>query len=56
MSPENAKAAEPIEMPFALWAWMGPRNYVLDGGPNPPQEGAILVERAPIVEYRDCMP
>ena len=26
-----AKTAEPIEMPFGLWAWMGPRNHVLDG-------------------------
>jgi len=24
--------AEPIEMPFGLWAGMGPRNHVLDGG------------------------
>jgi len=23
-----AKKAEPIEMPFGLWAWMGPRNHV----------------------------
>ena len=29
MSP--AKIAEPIEMPFALWARMCPRNHVLDG-------------------------
>ena len=28
-----AKTAEPIEMPFGLWAWMGRRNCVLDGGP-----------------------
>ena len=26
-----AKTAEPIEMPFQLWAWKGPSNYVLDG-------------------------
>jgi len=24
--------AEPIKMPFGLWALMGPRNHVLDGG------------------------
>jgi len=24
--------AEPIEMPFGLWARMLPRNHVLDGG------------------------
>jgi len=28
------KTAEPIEMPFRLWAWMGPRNHVLDGSPQ----------------------
>jgi len=28
-----AKTAEPIEMPFGLWAWMGRKNHVLDGGP-----------------------
>ena len=29
-----AKTAEPIEMPFGLWARMGPRNHVLDGSPR----------------------
>ena len=28
-----AKTAEPIGMPFGLWARMGHRNHVLDGGP-----------------------
>jgi len=28
-----AKTAEPIWMPFGLWARMGSRNHVLDGGP-----------------------
>jgi len=28
-----AKMAELIEMPFGLWARMGLRNHVLDGGP-----------------------
>ena len=27
--------AEPIEIPFGLWARMGPRNHVLDGGADP---------------------
>ena len=27
---------QPIEMPFGLWAGMGLRNQVLDGGPDPP--------------------
>jgi len=29
-----ATTAEPIEMPFGLWAWMDPRNYVLDWSPE----------------------
>jgi len=28
-----AKTAEPFQMPFVLWARMGRRNHVLDGGP-----------------------
>jgi len=27
------KTAEPTEMPFGSWAWMGHRYRVLDGGP-----------------------
>ena len=30
------KTAEPIEMPFGLRTWVGPRNHVLDWGPDPP--------------------
>jgi len=29
-----AKTVEPIEMPFGLWARMGPKNHVLDEGPQ----------------------
>jgi len=29
-----AKTAEPIEMPLGLWARLGRRNHVLDGGPE----------------------
>jgi len=36
------KMAEPIEMLFGLWARVGPRNHVLDGGPDPPWERAIF--------------
>ena len=32
-----AKTAEPIEMPFGMWAWVGPSNHVLDGGWDPPR-------------------
>jgi len=37
-----AKTAAPIEIPFGLGTRVGPRNHVLDGGPDPPWEGAIL--------------
>ena len=38
MSP--AETAELIEMPFGLRPRVGPGNHVLDGGPDPPCEGA----------------
>ena len=34
-----AKTAEPIEMLFGLWTWVGQRNHVFDGGPDPPWKG-----------------
>jgi len=37
-----AKTAEPTEMPFGLWAWMGPQNHILDGGSDSPWEEAML--------------
>jgi len=37
-----AKTAAPIEIPFGLRTWVGPGNHVLDGGPDPSWEGAIL--------------
>jgi len=48
--------AEPIKAPFGLWARMSPRHHVLDGGPDPPWEGAILAIGGPIVKYRDFLP
>jgi len=49
--------AEPDEVSFGLWAQMGPRNHVLDGGPDSPWEGAILTgEGQPIAKYRDALP
>jgi len=55
MSP--AKTAEPIEMPFEVWTRVGPRNHVLDGGPDPPCEGAILKGKGQSnVKNRDCLP
>ena len=35
----SAKAAEPIDMPFVLWIWVGPRNHVLHGATDTPCEG-----------------
>jgi len=29
-------------MPFGLWAEMGPRNHVLDGGPEVPRDIAMV--------------
>jgi len=40
-----AKTAAPIELPFGLRTWVGPGNHVLDGGPDPPWEGANFWRR-----------
>jgi len=42
-------------MPFGLWARMGPRNHVLDAGPDPPWKGAIWGKGSPTVKYRDFL-
>jgi len=52
-----AKTAEPIEMPFGLWTWMGLTNHVSDGGSHPAMwrgnfEGGNW---HPIVKYRDTV-
>jgi len=49
------KKAKPVEIPFKLWARIGPGNYVLDGGSDPPWEGAIMGKGSPIVKYRDFL-
>jgi len=38
-----AKTAEPADMLFGLWSWVGPRNHVLGGAqiPPPPRKGLI---------------
>jgi len=38
----HAKTAEPIEMPIGGKTRVDPRNHVLDGGQDPPREGAIM--------------
>ena len=40
----SAKADEPIEMPFGLWARVGPRNHVLDEGADAPTARGTLGE------------
>ena len=36
------KTAKPIEMPFGFRTRVSPGNHVVDWGPDPPREGAIL--------------
>jgi len=36
------KVAEVSKMPFGLRTQVGPGDHVLDGGPHPPWEGAVL--------------
>jgi len=50
-----AKTAEPIEIPFGLWARMGPRNRMLHGGSRPRGKGQFWGKRASIVKYRDTL-
>jgi len=52
-----AETAEPIKMPFGLWTRVGPRNYVLDGGPGPSMgRGNFQGEGRPIVKGREYCP
>ena len=37
--------ALPIEVPLGLWARIRRKHHVLHGGPYPPWEGPILVDR-----------
>jgi len=36
------KTAKPIEMPFRLWARMGPRYHVLEGSPQVLRDVAMV--------------
>jgi len=43
-----ANTTEPMEVPFGLCAHIDPKHHILHvtwGGPDPPFEGAILVDR-----------
>ena len=51
-----AKTAEWIERPFGLWARIGPRNHVLDGGLDLLLGRGNLGKGALIVKYRDFLP
>ena len=33
--------AEPIEMPFEVWTWVGSGNHAVSGGLDPPGQGAV---------------
>jgi len=49
-----AKTAAPIEMPFGLRTPVGPRNHVLDGGPDTPMGRDNFEGKGrSIVKYRD---
>jgi len=50
-----AKTAEPIDMSFGLWTRMGPKESCVRWGPDPPWEGAMFGERAPIVKYTEFL-
>jgi len=44
-SSEPCKTAEPIEMPFGLWARLGSRNHVFDGAQIPHRKGQFSVRK-----------
>ena len=51
--------AQPIEVPFELWARLGvgPKKSCIRWEPDPLWEGAILRGKGqPIVKYRDALP
>jgi len=39
-----------------LWAWMGPRNHVLDAGTDPEGKEQFWLIEAPIVKFSDFLP
>jgi len=47
--------AAAIKMSFGLRTLVGPGNHVLNGGPDPPWEGAFFGGEHPIVKYRDTL-
>jgi len=50
-----AKTAEPIDMPFGMWTWVGPKNHVLNGGPERPMpKGIFMGKDMPGDAQRHC--
>ena len=50
-----AETAEPIEMPFGSWTRVGSGNNILDWGPDPTREEAVLGMFPPFNCIRLCM-
>jgi len=48
--------AEPIEMPFGLRTWVGPRNHILDGVMILHGKAELWGKGRPIVKYRGAVP
>jgi len=44
----TAKTAEPIKMPFGMWARVGPHNHVLDEDPDPQGKGQFCVGKGAV--------
>ena len=44
-----------IEMAFAMWGAVGPRNHVLDRGLDLSWQGAVLGDFLPIEKHWDCV-
>ena len=42
------KTPQPIDMPFWMKTWVGPRNHTLDGVQIPQGEGAVLELSSPL--------
>jgi len=49
------KTVEPIETPFGLWTWVGPKNRVLGEGPGPQGRGSFGENFHPIVRCKEYM-
>jgi len=49
------KTDEPIQMPLGIWTWLGLRNHVLGGGPDPLGKTKFGGSFQPIVKYREYL-